>query len=105
MVNLAHGLRPSEDYRWFFGDDDLDIRARTRFSGIVTVPVTFEHLHAGAATDASPVLQGLIVHDEEVFRRAHPAHYVQRKLRDRMQGRTGKRIMRVVDRLRPRTLR
>jgi len=92
VINPHHGLRPSEDFRWFFGDDDMDIRARIEFSGIVTVPTDFEHLRPGQATDSSVTLQALVREDERLFRRRHPARFVYRKLWHRTQGRASKAL-------------
>jgi hypothetical protein len=47
MVNVASGLRPDPRYIWWYGDNDLDIRARRDYGGIVSVPVDWEHLHGG----------------------------------------------------------
>lgn len=92
VINPHHGLRPSEDFRWFFGDDDLDIRARVKFSGIVTVPTDFKHLRPGHATDSSATLQALVREDERLFIRRHPARFAYRKLWQRTQGRAGKAV-------------
>lgn len=99
VLNAGHGLRPSESYRWFFGDDDLDIRARSQFRGVATTPVDFEHVHPGEATSGSPVLLQLAAGDELTFRRQHPLDYLYRKGRDRTQGRTGKFVGRQVARI------
>ncbi len=92
VINPLHGLRPSEDFRWFYGDDDLDIRARVKFSGIVTVPTDFEHLRPGQTTDSSTRLQALVREDERLFFHRHPARFVYRKLWQRTQGRAGKTV-------------
>lgn len=98
LIDPRHGLRPSEDYRWFFGDDDLDVRARSRSQGIVTVPVGWEHPHAGEATERSSYLQELVTRDERTFRRQHPAYYAYRKAWERTQGRTGRLVRRIAGR-------
>ena len=90
MVNPCHGLRPCEDFRWFYGDDDLDIRARVKYAGVVTVPVQFTHSRAGQSTKKSPQLQELIQRDRKLFARRHPARYIYRKLWERTDGRVGK---------------
>jgi hypothetical protein len=56
MVDVASGLRPDPRYVWWYGDNDLDIRARRDYSGIVTVPVEFSHRHPGEGTGASEFL-------------------------------------------------
>jgi hypothetical protein len=42
---------------WWYGDCDLDIRARRDFGGVVNVNVDFEHLHSGEGTAKSAALQ------------------------------------------------
>lgn len=63
LLDLASGLRPDEGYRWWFGDDDLDRRARRDHGGIQTVPVEWEHLHATESTTDRPDLQDLAADD------------------------------------------
>jgi GT2 family glycosyltransferase len=67
MLDLSSGLRPDTTYRWWYGDNDLDIRARSRHGGVVLVPVTFEHHHAGEKTGENPKLQALTNLDAQVF--------------------------------------
>lgn len=98
MLNPKHELRPDEDFHWYFGDDDLEIRARRRFMGLVTVPVEFEHLYPGHSTVSSPELMQQINRDEILFRRKYPLDYTWRKVIERTQGRTGKRITAAVRR-------
>ena len=85
VLDLQSGLRPSEDFQWWYGDDDLDIRARRNFNGLVTVPVWFDHPHAGQATETSQMLQELVEQDEETFKKTHPLAYSWRIL-DRKSG-------------------
>lgn len=65
IVNPAHGLRADEQYRWWYGDDDLDYRARRDHHGIVTAPCAYQHLHCTEATRARPDLQALATLDRE----------------------------------------
>lgn len=58
LLDLTHGLRPDEGYRWWFGDDDLDWRAR-QAHGVVSVTCQMRHLHANQATEASDELKAL----------------------------------------------
>jgi hypothetical protein len=67
MLNVASGLRPNQTYRWWYGDNDLDIRARKRFGGVVLVPVTFEHHHPGEQTGQLTDLQTLTDQDARLF--------------------------------------
>jgi hypothetical protein len=85
VLDLKSGLRPNENFQWWYGDDDLDIRARRDFNGLVTAPVWFDHPHASQATDASPLLQQLVAQDEQMFRKSHPLAYSWRIL-DRKSG-------------------
>lgn len=68
MLDLATGLRPDESYRWWFGDDDLDWRARRDHGGIVTLPMRVEHLHPNELTFESQGLQALASLDAERWR-------------------------------------
>ena len=85
VLDLSSGLKPNEDFQWWYGDDDLDIRARRDFPGLVTVPVWFEHPHAGQSTETSPILQELVAQDERTFRNQHLLAYGWRVL-DRKSG-------------------
>lgn len=67
MLNLDSGLRPNQSYRWWYGDNDLDIQARKRFGGVVLVPVTFEHHHPGEQTGQLTDLQSLTDQDAQLF--------------------------------------
>jgi len=71
LLKVDSDLRPDESFNWWFGDDDLDIRARRSRHGIVTVPVDYTHMHASQATDTSPVLQSLIDKDHSTFKKKH----------------------------------
>ena len=57
MLRLDSGLRPDTGYVWWYGDNDLDIRARRDHGGVVLVPVEYRHLHPGEGTAASPELK------------------------------------------------
>ena len=65
VLDLASGLRPDERYRWWYGDDDLDLRARRDHGGVLTAPVPFINMHANEQTFARPDLQALAVADRE----------------------------------------
>jgi hypothetical protein len=64
LLDTASGLRPDESYRWWYGDDDLDWRARRDHGGVVSVPCTFEHLHPNHLTSTTPALLDLAVIDQ-----------------------------------------
>lgn len=67
MVDVASGLRPDERYVWWYGDNDLDIRARRDYNGIVSVPVWYEHLHPGQGTSKSEALVAQSDRDAQTF--------------------------------------
>lgn len=58
-LDLSVPLRLDEKYRWWFGDNDLDWRARRDFGGTVRVPVPYRHVHPNDLTSMSPELQRL----------------------------------------------
>ena len=100
LLDVSHGLRPDEAYRWWFGDDDLDIRARSRFAGIITVPLSFLHLHAGGSTEGSAKLQALVGLDQQHFKMSHPIGYYSRMLHRRFDNSwPGRRIRALTERI------
>lgn len=56
VLRLASGLRPDQRYVWWYGDNDLDIRARTKHGGVVLCAVEYEHLHPSEGTAGNPDL-------------------------------------------------
>lgn len=56
VLDAACGLRPDERYVWWYGDCDLDIRARRDYGGVVSVDVDYEHLSPGVGTSKSSAL-------------------------------------------------
>lgn len=94
LLDLKSDLRPDERFRWWFGDSDLDIRARRDHHGISVVPLDYEHLHAGVRTSQSVELLELTVSDRAEFRRLHPLPYYGRLTSPgiRKIGRSVKRI-------------
>lgn len=71
MLRAASGLRPDERYVWWYGDNDLDIRARTTFGGVVLVDTDFEHLHPSEGTASSPTLIAQTDLDAQTFERQY----------------------------------
>ena len=67
LLDPSSGLRPNPQYRWWYGDNDLDIRARRDYSGVVSVPAYFEHRNSGEATGTSSHLQELAAGDRQKF--------------------------------------
>ena len=50
MVDATTDLRPDSRYVWWYGDNDLDIRARRDYAGIVSCEVDYEHYFPGVGT-------------------------------------------------------
>lgn len=59
LLDLSTGLRADESYRWWYGDNDLDRRARTEHGGVASVRCYFTHLRPNHLTAASPELKRL----------------------------------------------
>lgn len=57
VLNVQSDLRPDPSYVWWYGDSDLDIRARRDYSGIITADVYYEHYFPGEGTTSSKALQ------------------------------------------------
>lgn len=56
VLRIDSGLMPDERYVWWYGDNDLDIRARRDSGGVVLVDVEYEHMHPSEGTSANPDL-------------------------------------------------
>lgn len=69
LLDVNSALRPNEDYVWWFGDNDLDIRARRDFGGVVTKKVRYEHLHPGVGTGGSNTLSQQTEKDALTYQR------------------------------------
>ena len=67
ILDLKTGMRPNERYVWWYGDNDLDIRARRDHGGVVLVPVEYEHVHPSTATFKSPELLAIAERDGQTF--------------------------------------
>lgn len=67
LLDLDSGLRPDDKYVWWYGDHDLDIRARRDFGGVVTKSVDYEHLYPGEGTGASAALLAQTHKDAEIY--------------------------------------
>lgn len=67
VLRLDSGLRPDERYVWWYGDNDLDIRARRHHGGVVLEEVEFDHLHPGEGTAKAPELQAQSDRDAQLF--------------------------------------
>jgi len=86
LLDLKTELRPDENFHWWYGDDDLDIRARRDFNGIITMPINFEHVHGGEATESSSELEGFVRLDELYFKSKYPLPYFWRILDRKLGG-------------------
>jgi hypothetical protein len=72
MVNNAHGLRCDTAFKWWYGDDDLDRRARSMRNGTVQVGnVRVKHLHPNESTNSSAVRSEQTKLDRATFIRKH----------------------------------
>ena len=63
LLDLSTDLRPDPRYQWWYGDNDLDIRARKHHGGVVLASVNYEHVHPTEATFSSPDLIALVDQD------------------------------------------
>ena len=63
ILDASSGLLPDTGYSWWFGDNDLDIRARRDYSGVLNFNVPYEHFFPGEGTGNSPELQKLVAED------------------------------------------
>lgn len=71
VLDLSTGLRPDTNYVWWYGDNDLDLRARRHHGGVVLVPVEYEHVHPSTATFRSPELLAIAEKDGQRFESEH----------------------------------
>lgn len=67
MLDVTSTLRPDPNFVWWYGDSDLDIRARTQNRGIAAVDVFYEHFYPGEGTNSSSSLMAQTVIDAETF--------------------------------------
>lgn len=65
LLDLSSGLRADETYRWWYGDNDLDLRARRDHGGVASLRCHFAHVRANHLTAASPELQRLADEDHK----------------------------------------
>lgn len=72
MLNRAHGILPDTRYRWWFGDNDLALRALRDGHGIATTAHgTPVHHHPNNYTSRSPELQALADADRATYEQTH----------------------------------
>lgn len=77
VLNISSHIRPDPQYVWWYGDSDLDIKARLYHEGIVTADVYFEHLYSGEGTGSSSFLKEQTQIDAETFEMQY-ADFLQR---------------------------
>lgn len=65
LLDLSTGLRPDEGFRWWYGDNDLDRRARRDYGGVASIRCDFMHTRPNHLTATSPELQALADRDRE----------------------------------------
>lgn len=87
MLDVAKDLRPDPRYQWWYGDNDLDIRARTKHGGVVLVDVPYEHVHPTEATFNSPDLIALVDQDAVRFEQQYGRVLKPTRTLNRLLGR------------------
>lgn len=71
VLRVDSGLRPDPRYVWWYGDNDLDIRARRDHGGVVLRTVEYEHLHPSEGTSVNPALVAQTDVDAQTFERQY----------------------------------
>jgi GT2 family glycosyltransferase len=66
ILNVETGLMPDESYRWWFGDNDLYLRAK-KFGGSVGVLAKVRHLHGNELTSINHKLLAQTEEDKKLF--------------------------------------
>jgi GT2 family glycosyltransferase len=71
-LNREHGVTPDERYRWWYGDNDLALRAIRDGHGIATTPLGEpRHLHANQHTQRNHDLLALTEQDKRTYYTLH----------------------------------
>ncbi len=68
VLDIKSNIRADENFRWWYGDDDIRIRAALQ-GEIAYVPAEVEHLHPNHLTSTNEDLLNLTVEDEEYFKK------------------------------------
>jgi uncharacterized RmlC-like cupin family protein len=68
VIDIKSNIRADENLRWWYGDDDIRIRAALK-GEIAYVPAEVEHLHPNHLTSTNEDLLNLTVEDEEYFKK------------------------------------
>lgn len=66
VLDLTYGIQPDESYRWWFGDNDLYLRA-SKIGKAIGVLAMVRHLHGNELTSTNPKLLALTEKDKELF--------------------------------------
>jgi hypothetical protein len=76
ILNVETGLMPDESYRWWFGDNDLYLRAKN-LGGSVGVLAKVRHLHGNELTSINHKLLAQTEEDKKLFySRLEAGYYV-----------------------------
>ena len=66
VLDLKSSIRLDENYKWWYGDRDLDLQAR-KLKGVVHVPAMVRHIHGNELTRDNQELVELTKADEKYF--------------------------------------
>jgi GT2 family glycosyltransferase len=66
ILDVHSSIKPDEEYKWWYGDRDLDLQARAN-GGVVHVPAMVRHLHGNELTRDNQELLELTKQDEQLF--------------------------------------
>lgn len=66
VLDLKSNIRLDENYKWWYGDRDLDLQAR-KVKGVVHVPAMVRHVEGNVLTSQSNELMELTKLDEKYF--------------------------------------
>jgi len=88
-LRVDSGLRPDPRYVWWYGDNDLDIRARRDHGGVVLVDVPFEHIHPSVSTSQNPHLAEQTDRDAQTFEEQYASLLRSSRRRNRWRARWG----------------
>lgn len=89
VLRVDSGLRPDPRYVWWYGDNDLDIRARRSHGGVVLRDVEYEHLHPSEGTSSNSALVAQTDLDAQTFEQQYARLLRVSRLVTRWQRRLG----------------
>lgn len=71
-LNRSHGVLPDEDFRWWYGDNDLALRAIRDGNGVATTPLGQpQHVHPNEHTRRNRGLMSLAEQDRRTYHLRH----------------------------------